>query len=87
MYERIGRPAAEAADRIREALKQKGYELAFGSPTNQVFILMSPEDAGTLSEKVEMSFMEQRDDGRVLMRIATSWATAPEDTERLIACL
>ena len=87
LYERIGRPAAEAADRIREALKQKGYELAFGSPTNQVFILMSPEDAGTLSEKVEMSFMEQAEDGRWLMRICTSWATTTADTDALIACL
>ena len=87
LYERIGRPAAEAADRIREALKQKGYELAFGSPTNQVFILMSPEDAGTLAEKVEMSFMEQAEDGRWLMRICTSWATTAADTDALIACL
>ena len=87
LYERIGRPAAEAADRIREALKQKGYELAFGSPTNQVFILMSPEDAGTLSKKVEMSFMEQAEDGRWLMRICTSWATTTADTDALIACL
>lgn len=87
LYERIGRPAAEAADRIREALEQKGYELAFGSPTNQVFILMSPEEAGALSEKVEMSFMEQAEDGRWLMRICTSWATTAEDTDALIACL
>lgn len=87
LYETIGRPAIEAAARIRSALAEKGIPPAVPSPTNQIFLLLDPARAEALAEKVEMSFMEQRDDGRVLMRIATSWATAPEDTERLIACL
>ena len=34
LYERIGIPAIQAADRIREALMQNGYTLCFDSPTN-----------------------------------------------------
>ena len=87
LYLDIGRSAIEAAGRIREALVRKGYELAIPSPTNQIFILLTKKQAEGLSEKVEMSFMEQTDDGRVMMRIVTSWATGPEETDRLISCL
>jgi threonine aldolase len=87
LYQDIGRSAIESAGRIRDALVRKGYELAIPSPTNQIFILLTKKQAEGLSEKVEMSFMEQTDDGRVMMRIVTSWATGPEETDRLIACL
>ena len=87
LYLEIGRPAIREAARIREALLSKGYQLSPSSPTNQIFILLDKAQAAALSEKVEMSFIEQAPDGRVVMRIVTSWATAPEDVDRLIACL
>ena len=87
LYLKIGRPAMEAADRIRQALTEKGYDLSPYSPTNQIFIRMDRARAAALSEKVDMSFIEQTGDGRVIMRLVTSWAAAPEETERLIACL
>ena len=87
LYLKIGRPAMEAADRIRHALTEKGYDLSPYSPTNQIFIRMDRARAAALSEKVDMSFIEQTGDGRVIMRLVTSWAAAPEETERLIACL
>ena len=87
LYLQIGRGAIEAADRIREALIRKGYELAIPSPTNQIFLLLDPAQADVLSEKAEMSFMERPDAHHVMMRIVTSWATGPEETDSLIACL
>ena len=87
LYQEIGRPAVEAAARIREALTARGYDLFPFSPTNQIFLRLDREQAAALSEKVEMSFIGQAGDGRVIMRIVTSWATAPEETDRLIACL
>ena len=87
LYLRIGRPAIEAAARIREALAAKGYDLTPPSPTNQLFICLDQAQAAVLSEKVEMSFIEQTQDNRVIMRIVTSWATTPEQADRLIACL
>ena len=87
LYERIGLPAIEAAGRIREALLARGYQLTPFSPTNQIFILLDKEQAAALSEKVEMSFIEQTEDGKIIMRIVTSWATKPEDVDRLLACL
>ena len=87
LYQRIGVPAIESAARIREALAAGGYRLTPPSPTNQLFILLDKAQAAALSEKVEMSFIEQTPDGQVVMRIVTSWATMPEDVDRLIACL
>ncbi len=87
LYDRIGRTAIDAAVKIRKALTDKGYRFAFHSPTNQIFISLSKEEAAALSEKVEMAFWENTEDSRVVMRIATSWATTEEDTGKLIECL
>ncbi len=87
LYLRIGLPAIREAERIRQALLDKGYELPFPSPTNQIFVLFSKAAAEELSKKVEMSFWENVDEDRLIMRIATSWATKSEDVDRLISVL
>ena len=87
LYETIGRPAIEAAVRIRAALLEKGYELAFPSPTNQIFVRLDAAKQAALSEKIGMAFIEKADETHVIMRIATSWATSSEEVDRLIACL
>ena len=87
LYERIGQTAIDAADRIRKALMEKGYRLAIPSPTNQIFIELEKQQLAILSDKVELGFWENLDENRIVMRIATSWATRQEDVDRLIACL
>lgn len=87
LYDAIGRTAIAAADRIRAALDAKGYEQALAAPTNQIFVILDPEKAKALSERVEMGFWENLPDGRVVMRLATSWATTNEDVDRLIGVL
>jgi threonine aldolase len=87
LYQSIGRSAVEAADRIRTALDKKGYAQPFVAPTNQVFVALEPGKAKALSRRVEMGFWENLPDGRVVMRLATSWATTVEDVDRLIEAL
>ena len=87
LYMQIGRTAIEAADRIRKALEEKGYAFAFQSPTNQIFIILDHKQMAELSGQVEMSFWENIDESHVIMRIATSWATQPEDVDRLTGML
>ena len=87
LYSEIGRTAIEAADRIRKALMEKGYHLAFHSPTNQIFITFDKETAASLSEKIEMGFWENTDRDHTILRIATSWATRKEDVDALIEIL
>ena len=81
----LGRHAVLQADRIREALTKKGYELLFGSTTNQIFLRLTNAEADRLGQSVEMSFWERLDDEHVVKRIATSWATDPKDVDALIA--
>ncbi len=87
LYERIGRSAVEAACRIREALVERGYELYFDTPTNQTFVMLDDQRLEELGRRVEMDFWERIGEGRTVMRIATSWATTPEDVTRLVAAL
>ncbi len=87
LYYKIGKTAIEAADRIRKALREKGYSLAFPSPTNQIFVCLDKEQYARLSNEVEMDFWEKTDDSHVILRIATSWATQSEDVDRLIRLL
>ncbi|MBQ8072857.1 MAG: low specificity L-threonine aldolase [Clostridia bacterium] len=87
LYQKTGERAMAAAERIRAALAEKGYRFAFPSPTNQIFILLTREQAADLSQKVDLGFWEKPDEDHVIMRIATSWATSDDDVERLIACL
>lgn len=87
LYDRIGRSAIDAADRIRKALSEKGYRMPIPSPTNQIFIEVEKQQLAALSDKVELGFWENIDENHVVMRIATSWATRQEDVDTLIACL
>ncbi|MBR4473867.1 MAG: aminotransferase class V-fold PLP-dependent enzyme [Oscillospiraceae bacterium] len=87
LYGRIGETAIRAAARIREALTEKGYPLAFDSPTNQIFPILDAGQLARLSASVEMGFWENLPDGRTVMRLATSWATADADVDALIALL
>lgn len=86
LYEKLGKKGDEMADRIREALDEKGYVQDVRNSTNQIFITLTHEKARALSKKVEMGFWENKGD-KVVMRIATSWASTEEETEKLIALL
>lgn len=86
LYEKLGKKGDETADRIRQALDEKGYVQDVRNSTNQIFITLTHEKARALSKKVEMGFWEYKGD-KVVMRIATSWASTEEETEKLIALL
>ncbi|MBQ6733814.1 MAG: aminotransferase class V-fold PLP-dependent enzyme [Lachnospiraceae bacterium] len=87
LYEFCGRHAIAVADRIRDALSEKGYAFAIDSPTNQLFLLLDRAQEARLTEKIEMSFWERPDEDHVVMRIATCWATTEEEADALIALL
>lgn len=87
LYLALGRSAVAFADAIRQKLTQKGLELCYGSPTNQVFVKLTDTMREKLGEKVVHSFWEKPDDTHTVIRLATSWATTAEDVEKLLAIL
>ena len=86
-YERIGKPAIDAAEQIKEALKKFGYKLALDTPTNQIFCIVSNEVMKKIAPDVEFGFWEKYDETHSVIRFATSWATTMEDTQKLIRLL
>ena len=84
LYMKIGEAAVRAADRIRKALREKGYLLCFESPTNQIFCIMENEDLKRLREKVDCEFWEKYDDGHTVIRFATDWGTTESETSALV---
>ena len=87
LYFNIGKSAIAAADRIREGLQAKGYQLTFYTPTNQIFLTLNRKQIEELSKKVEMSYMEKISEDQIIMRIVTSWATTQEAVDKLLAAL
>jgi len=83
LYQRIGQPALAAAEAMRTLFREKGFQLCFGSPTNQVFVRLENGLMERLAERVEFSFWEQDGPDHTIVRFAASWATRREDVARL----
>ena len=84
LYLNIARHAVEQALRMKRAFVEKGYELYFDSPTNQVFVTLDAEQEARLRAATTFTEWERLTDGRLVVRLATSWATLQEDVDDLI---
>ena len=87
LYLSIGRSAILYAARIKQALRDKGYRIHLDTPTNQIFVALSPDRQERLFRDIELDYWEELPDGSTVYRIATSWATGEEDVDRLISLL
>ena len=87
LYLKIGEGAIKAAERIRQALRSKGYRLCFDSPTNQIFCIMDNDALKKLEERVEYSYWGKYDEGHTVIRFATDWAITEGETDALIDVL
>ncbi len=83
LYFDISRNAIDMAEKLREILRDKGYELFLDSPTNQQFIIIEDEKLKELEKNVGYSFWEKYDDTHTVIRLATDWATTDEDLDIL----
>lgn len=87
LYFEISKNAIDMAERLKEGLKKKGYRFFLNSPTNQQFIVIDDKKLKELSENVGYSYWEKFDEGNTVIRLATDWATTPEDVEELMKYL
>lgn len=83
LYFKISRHAIEMADKMRDIFRRKGYEFFIETITNQIFIALDDEQFDTLSKKVAFGFWERLEDGRTVVRFASSWATTEEQVKML----
>lgn len=87
LYMQISRHAIEMAYKVREILKEKGLPFFIDSPTNQQFVIIDNDRYKKLSEKVSVGFWCAYDEHHTVIRVATSWATLPENVEKLCEIL
>ena len=83
LYFKISRHAIEMADKMRDIFSRKGYEFFIETITNQIFITLNDEQFNALSQKVAFGFWERLEDGRTVVRFASSWATMQEQLDEL----
>lgn len=87
LYLDIAHHAVNLAMKLKAAFIEKGYELAIDSPTNQQFVVLDGQTKARLSEHATFGFWEALDDGRTVVRFATSWDTREEAIDELIGLL
>ena len=87
LYFELGRSAVALAMALKEGLLARGFALFEDSPTNQQFPVVPDALLPELSKSAAYSFWEKRGDGASVIRLATSWATGPEDVEELFKVL
>lgn len=79
LYFKISRHAIDMAERVKEIIREKGWEVYMDSPTNQQLILMTEEEMDRLGRTVVFDRWGIYDDKRTIVRLATSWSTTEED--------
>ena len=79
LYFEIARNAVDRAMEMREVLRQKGYELYIDSPTNQQFVVLEDRQLEMMKDRLGYGFWEKMQDGRTIIRLATSWASTREE--------
>ena len=71
------------AERLKEVLREAGCTFFLESPTNQQFVVLENQQLEKLKKGVVFSIWEALDETHTIARFVTSWATKPEDIEKL----
>ena len=83
LYFEVSRHAISMAGRIRSVFGKHGIDIAYDSPTNQQFVILSPTLYQALSQKVAFEIWERKSETEIVCRFVTSWATKEEELEEL----
>lgn len=83
LYLRVARHAIEMAGRIVAIFKRHNISMACDSPTNQQFVLLTPERYAKLKQRIAFEVWGHNDDGNIVCRFVTSWATTDDDLQDL----
>lgn len=87
LYYEISRYAIDLAMKVKKAFTEKGIEKYLDSNTNQQFFLLDDETYNRLSNEFVFDVWPYEDKTKTLIRITTSWATDPNEIDKLINML
>ena len=83
LYFRISRHAIDMAQELKSIFHKAGIEFYIDSPTNQQFVILTPDQIESLRKEVLFEIWDQLPDGRSVVRFVTSWATTKQQLSRL----
>lgn len=83
LYFRIAGHAIDMAEQLKAIFADYNIPMAVDSPTNQQFVVFTPEQYKALSEKVVFEVWERKSESEIVCRFVTSWATTQEDIDGL----
>jgi threonine aldolase len=83
LYFRVARHANEMAERLRNIFTSHGKKMGVDSPTNQQFVILTPQEKEQLMRSIAFEVWAPLPDGNILCRFVTSWATTEEDLQTL----
>lgn len=84
LYTDICQKGTMQALKIKQTLIDCGFSFVTDSPTNQQFVIMTPQQYEKLSQDFVLSLIEYLPDGNYSVRICTSWATLDTEVNKLI---
>ncbi len=87
LWLRAARHANDLANLLSNSIEAAGLPLWLQTETNQVFTILSKEQAACLSEDFAFEFWADYDENRCVYRFVTSWATNPEAVDALGSAL
>lgn len=82
-YLSLGETGIKRALRLKKIMKEKCYEEAWPSPTNQLFFIMDDTKIKTLKDKIIFERWGRYDNGRSVVRFCTSWSTTESDLDEV----
>lgn len=85
VYMKGAKHAADLAVTVRNGLIKAGYTFLYDHQTNQQLPILTPSQVEQLSRSYSFDHFADLPDGRIAVRICTSWATKEEDVEALLA--
>lgn len=83
LYFRIARHAIDKAETLKEIFRHHDIQMAFDSPTNQQFVILTRTQRERLLKDVAFEIWEPLPDDRLVCRFVTSWATTDAELHAL----
>ena len=87
LYFSISKHANDMAKLLKQALKDKGYQLVFDNPTNQTFCILDKQKIQQLKQKVQFTVWQKYSETSYIVRFVTDWSTTQKQVEQLIEVL
>ena len=83
LYMRIGRHGVNLAIKLRDMMKENGYDTFIDSPTNQQFFVLPNEVIDRLLKVATFEYWGPRGEKESMVRFVVSWETTEQDIEEL----